>query len=209
MPSVLLFIYFCFVLLKDVKKGIIQIVVILQIFIYLTLWNTSLRLIYPTSVVAICIFVYRKCRKRRLVIYRSKKGKYPISLILISVLTSISYLISNYLALYPPDNMLTFANIYFFFILPVFLWYSLDSRKYMIYCLQLLSGCMLFACVYSIIEVLFNKNIIQDVLLSLFDVHDMVLNEVILYFLIISLLLYIVVCVFIFTFFVVGIIIIH
>ncbi len=76
MPSVLLFIYFCFVLLKDVKKGIIQIVVILQIFIYLTLWNTSLRLIYPTSVVAICIFVYRKCRKRRLVIYRSKKGKY-------------------------------------------------------------------------------------------------------------------------------------
>ena len=67
--------------------------------------------------------------------------------------------------------MLTFANIYFFFILPVFLWYSLDSRKYMIYCLQLLSGCMLFACVYSIIEVLFNKNIIQDVLLSLFDVH--------------------------------------
>jgi hypothetical protein len=98
-----------------------------------------------------------------------KKGKYPISLILISVLTSISYLISNYLALYPPDNMLTFANIYFFFILPVFLWYSLDSRKYMIYCLQLLSGCMLFACVYSIIEVLFNKNIIQDVLLSLFD----------------------------------------
>lgn len=171
MPSVLLFIYFCFVLLKDVKKGIIQIVVILQIFIYLTLWNTSLRLIYPTSVVAICIFVYRKCRKRRLVIYRSKKGKYPISLILISVLTSISYLISNYLALYPPDNMLTFANIYFFFILPVFLWYSLDSRKYMIYCLQLLSGCMLFACVYSIIEVLFNKNIIQDVLLSLFDVH--------------------------------------
>lgn len=111
MPSVLLFIYFCFVLLKDVKKGIIQIVVILQIFIYLTLWNTSLRLIYPTSVVAICIFVYRKCRKRRLVIYRSKKGKYPISLILISVLTSISYLISNYLALYPPDNMLTFANI--------------------------------------------------------------------------------------------------
>lgn len=69
MPSVLLFIYFCFVLLKDVKKGIIQIVVILQIFIYLTLWNTSLRLIYPTSVVAICIFVYRKCRKRRLVIY--------------------------------------------------------------------------------------------------------------------------------------------
>ena len=76
---------------------------------------------------------------------------------------------------------------------------------------------MLFACVYSIIEVLFNKNIIQDVLLSLFDVHgyiaqgaeDMVLNEVILYFLIISLLLYIVVCVFIFTFFVVGIIIIH
>ena len=177
MPSVLLFIYFCFVLLKDVKKGIIQIVVILQIFIYLTLWNTSLRLIYPTSVVAICIFV------------RSKKGKYPISLILISVLTSISYLISNYLALYPPDNMLTFANIYFFFILPVFLWYSLDSRKYMIYCLQLLSGCMLFACVYSIIEVL--------------------LNEVILYFLIISLLLYIVVCVFIFTFFVVGIIIIH
>ena len=95
MPSVLLFIYFCFVLLKDVKKGIIQIVVILQIFIYLTLWNTSLRLIYPTSVVAICIFVYRKCRKRRLVIYRSKKGKYPISLILISVLTSISYLISQ------------------------------------------------------------------------------------------------------------------
>ena len=78
MPSVLLFIYFCFVLLKDVKKGIIQIVVILQIFIYLTLWNTSLRLIYPTSVVAICIFVYRKCRKRRLVIYRSKKGHYKI-----------------------------------------------------------------------------------------------------------------------------------
>lgn len=106
-------------------------------------------------------------QKRRLVIYRSKKGKYPISLILISVLTSISYLISNYLALYPPDNMLTFANIYFFFILPVFLWYSLDSRKYMIYCLQLLSGCNLFACVYSIIEVLFNKNIIQDVLLML------------------------------------------
>ena len=63
MPSVLLFIYFCFVLLKDVKKGIIQIVVILQIFIYLTLWNTSLRLIYPTSVVAICIFVPRSYEK--------------------------------------------------------------------------------------------------------------------------------------------------
>ncbi len=86
MPSVLLFIYFCFVLLKDVKKGIIQIVVILQIFIYLTLWNTSLRLIYPTSVVAICIFVYRKCRKRRLVIYRSKKRK-------------ISHIVNSYFSL--------------------------------------------------------------------------------------------------------------